>query len=361
MATAAELDAWKELLKGQTLKGYELLECIGTGNFGLVFESIKQTTGSRFAVKVLIPGSNAGAVLDFENEALLLRKLNPCDGVITFVDGGEESISVTANGVTVPLPVRFHVLTIASGSVNELTEDPATRSSLDWIERLQMWRGAVKSAHQMHIAGVAHRDLKSDNCLMMVTGDVTRIRLGDLGRGKDLSLPATGPADQYIAGRGDIRFAPPEFLWVQGGDRAADFLAADYYGLGSLLVELATGHPVSALVFGDVRTVLQQAAQEHARGRHGDLSTLTLRYHRVIEEVVDLMPKSVRDDARVLLRSMCSPLPRNRLARALYRRDRLQKYPLDWVLKRIDIMIRRLAIDAREQRRSTERLERAAS
>jgi hypothetical protein len=168
------------------------------------------------------------------------------------------------------------------------------------------------------------------------------------------------PIGAYVQGRGDLRFAAPEFLWLQGGDTASDFLAADYYGLGSLLVELATGQPLTSLALGDVGAVLRQAAVDLQRGQTSDLATLNLKYRRVIADVMDLMPKAIQQDAQVLLASLCEPIPTERLARPPYQRDRHAE-PLEWVLRRADIMIRRLEIDAREERRIARRLERAAS
>ncbi|TFB63514.1 hypothetical protein E3N86_04895 [Cryobacterium sp. Hz7] len=360
MANEAEREAWKSILTGQRLGGYELEVCLGAGFFGLVFEAQNLATSARFAVKVLLPSSDPGAIVDFENEAILLQKLNGCDGVITYVDGGQESIDMVAHGVTVPMPIRFHVLAVASGSVDELILDPVARSELDWTERIRIFRGAVKGVHQMHLAGVAHRDLKSSNCLLMVSGGTTRLRLGDLGRAKDLRSPPTMLTDDYLRGRGDLRFAAPEFLWLQGGDSASDFMAADYYGLGSLLVELATGQPLTSLALGNVFAVLRQAKLDFQRGQTGDLTTLNLQYRRVIAEVLDVMPKSIQNDARVLLASLCDPLPTERLVHSPYNRDRHLE-PLEWVLRRADIMIRRLEIDAREERRIARKLERAAS
>ncbi|WP_104087447.1 protein kinase family protein [Cryobacterium sp. N19] len=360
MATQAERDAWKSILLGQRLGDYEIQAYLGAGFFGLVFEAQNLSTNARVAVKVLLPSSGPGAIVDFENEAVLLQKLNGCDGVITYVDGGQESIDMVAHGVTVPMPIRFHVLAVASGSVDELILDPVERSKLDWTERIRIFRGAVKSVHQMHLAGVAHRDLKSSNCLLMVNGSTTKLRLGDLGRAKDLRSPPTMLMDDYIQGRGDLRFAAPEFLWLQGGDTASDFMAADYYGLGSLLVEIATGQPLTSLALGNVGAVLHQAAIDLQRGQTGDLATLNLQYRRVIAEVMDLMPRSIQRDAQVLLASLCDPLPTERLAHSPCHRDRHLE-PLEWVLRRADIMIRRLEIDAREERRIARKLERAAS
>jgi serine/threonine protein kinase len=168
----------------QSLGEYKL-ECdLGSGNFGVVFEAVHERTGGRFAVKVLTPTSDAGAVVDFENEGVLLKQLNPCAGVINFVDGGVHAFEVHGPGGTpVPIDMRYHVMSQASGSLDELTLDPVLRSELRSDERLKLWRSTVKGLMQMHQHGVAHRDLKCSNCLLHVAKSDTQVRFGDLGRG----------------------------------------------------------------------------------------------------------------------------------------------------------------------------------
>jgi serine/threonine protein kinase len=359
-AATGPLDPWANLLLAKGLGDYELKECIGQGHFGFVFAATNRTTSSRVAVKVLGPGAQSTDALDFDNEGKLLQRLNGCDGVISYVDGGTETITFNSGGIDLPLPIRYHVLTLASASAEELTLNPDIRNGWDWAERLGVWRGAVKGVHQMHLNGVAHRDLKSSNVLLMIHGKTVRARLGDLGRSRNLNLAPTLTAEEYLIGRGDLSHAPPEFLWFQGGATAADFLAADYYGLGSLLVELVTGHPISSLAMGNFRTVVNQAHQDHQLGLHGDLSALRARYRTVIAEAAEAMPVSIRSDARIVLANLCDPLPSERLRTAPFSHDRLLQNPLEWVLRRADIMIHRIQRDAIEERRNARRLERSA-
>jgi serine/threonine protein kinase len=207
-----------------TLGGYRLEKYIDKGGFGYVFQVTRLDTSTSFAMKVLSPASDAAAHFDFDNEGALLKKLNPCSSVINLVDSGFESVPVTlASGSAVPLPVKYHVLSLASGSLNELIQSPDMLTKLAWLERVSLWRGAVKGVHQMHLKSVAHRDLKSSNCLLMVVGAKSDVRLADLGRSKDFSQMPEHPANAYLGGRGDARFAPPEYLLLQGGSTEADF------------------------------------------------------------------------------------------------------------------------------------------
>ncbi|GAA1059124.1 protein kinase domain-containing protein [Agromyces bracchium] len=350
---------WVAILTGQNFGPYTLERFLGAGTFGLVFEAVNHSTNGRFAVKVLIPGANAEAILDFQNEGILLQQLNSCEGVIGYVDGDVHHIDMCTGiaGVIVPMAVHYHVLTMASGSLDELISNPVARARLGWIEKLKIWRSAVKALHQMHLRAVAHRDLKSSNCLLMIRQNQTHARWADLGRAKDMRSPASRAPVEYLHGRGDMRFAPPEYLYLQGGSAAEDFIAADYYGLGSLLVELISGHPMSSLALGDIRAILTEAELDLIAGRRRDLSSLDLKFRKVIADLVEVLPRSIQVDVKVLLSTLCHPVAKARLTRSPYRRDRLNRDGLEWILRRVDILIKRLEIEHRAAARSNNRLE----
>ena len=181
-------DPWIALLLGQPLGGYQLVNCIGVGGFGYVFEASHAQSGARVAIKVLKHGVAGEDVVDFENEGKLLRRLAKCNGVIKYIEGGIEKVQLQSIvGVTVPVDVQYHVLPIASGSVDELILDASARKNLAWVDRVGIWRDVVVTVKQMHEMGVAHRDLKSSNCLLMVRGSATGVRFADMGSAKDLS------------------------------------------------------------------------------------------------------------------------------------------------------------------------------
>lgn len=354
-----KVDPWIEILDGQQFGKYKVGSHLGGGGFGLVFEAENVETGGIFAIKILRPGAPAEDVVDFENEGVLLRQLSSCSGTINILDGGASS-EVIINGASVPLPVQFHILTRASGSVNELLLDPISRAKLGWIELLGFWRDVILAVRQMHQKGVAHRDLKCDNCLLLVSRNLSSVKLTDLGRGKDFNLQPSRPLQDYVVGRGQLMHSPPEYLLFQGGASADDFVAADYYGIGSILIELVTGQPMSVLAMGDIGSVLEAGQRDFTAGRRADLRGFIPSYRNAISIVVDQMPKAIQLDAQAILAHLCNPDPRARLARGPFSRDRLSRNNLDWVLRRTDIMIRRLEIERRDSRQRTEKLRRTA-
>ncbi|MCC4248444.1 MULTISPECIES: protein kinase domain-containing protein [Microbacterium] len=345
-------DPWVALLLGQPFGSYRLVGCIGIGGFGYVFEAEHLDSGGRVAIKILKHGVAGDDVVDFENEGRLLRALAKCSGVINYIDGGTEQVQLRSLiGVTVPVDVRYHVLPIASGSLDELVSDALARRDLGWADRIGMWRDTVVALKQMHDLGIVHRDLKSSNCLLMVRGSSAGVRLADLGRAKNLAQSPSRSIADYVNGRGDLRFAPPEYLLFQGGYEAADFIAADYYGVGSILVELITGFPMTASAMGDVRAVMGQAQADISMGRKRPLASLSMQYRSAVDDVIENVPRIIRDDLRVVLEYLCNPEPFRRVTSGPFSKDRAARHPLDWVIRRADIMIRRIEIQSREERR----------
>ena len=339
---------WETFLVGQVLGGYKVDACVGGGNFGLVFEVTNVKTGSHFAMKVLIPNSDAGATADFDSEGVLLGKLNKCSNVINLIESGTASIQVqVSNGPSAPLLFKYHVLSLASGALEEVLVDPVHRNSVPWLERLTHWRGAIKGVHQMHLNTVAHRDLKSSNCLLMLRGGETEVRIADLGRSKDFSNPASLQLQDYLSGRGDRRFAPPEYLWLQGGDTEKDFRNADLYGLGSLFVELATGQPMTALAIGNWASAFKQGHLDYQAGTHRDLATLRPQFRRAAQEIADELPAVIRHEAVTLVRQLCDPVPAERQPRRFPGRRVVPDDGLSWLLRRADILSRRLSVEIR--------------
>ncbi|WP_102144713.1 protein kinase domain-containing protein [Mycobacterium hubeiense] len=353
------MSPWATGLLGEVINGYRICRYLGGGGFGLVFEATNISTGSSFALKVLEPSSDAQAAAEFDSEGVLLKKLLNRSGVINWIESSTAMLPVSLpSGAAAHLPVKYHVMALASGALDEVLDDPARRAAIPWEERISHWRGAVLGVHQMHLSKVAHRDLKSGNCLLMVNKGNTELRLTDLGRAKDFSLPPTLSADVYASGRGDVRFAPPEYLWLQGGLAETDFRMADLYGLGSLLVELATGQPMTGLAigsWGDIQKMRMQGVQDRQKGVKRDIATLRPKFYRAIEHVAVEFPPAIRDEGVRLLRQLCDPEPSRRTYKSMGRIPKDPDAGCLWLLDRADIMLKRLKLEnkgSRSTRRS---------
>lgn len=344
---------WINTLVGRAIDGYRVDHCLDTGNFGMVFAVTRLDTEAEFAMKILPASNNTSNAAEFETEGLLLAKLVKCSNVISVVDTGDASIPMLTgaapNLIEIPFPIKYIVMSLASGNLQELTGDPSRLAGLAWKERISLWRGAIKGLHQMHLKSVAHRDLKSSNCLLVVQGNQTEVRLADLGRSKDYTTAHSTPPETYLAGRGDRRFAPPENLLYQGGYDAEAFRSSDLYGIGSLLTELATGHPMTALAFGPWHDVVEQGKRDLATGYSRDLRTLRPQFRRAIAEIGEQFPAIIRHDGTAILTQLCDPLPEARGPGALARSSR-REHGLEWLLRKADIMAKRLSVDKRRNK-----------
>lgn len=341
------MEFWVSGLLGQVIDEYHIESYLGDGNFSLVFEVSEVATAKRFAMKVLGPWSDAAANSDFHNEGRLLQTLSPCSHIITWAGSGTATVRIDRGGLTTPLTVSYHIMTLAEGTLEELVLNPARRASLSWGDKLQLWRDVIIGVHQMHLHRIAHRDLKSSNCLVITRSGQTEIRLADLGRSKVFNAPQLSLPMTYATGCGDTWFAPPEHLWFQGGSAEADFRNADLYGIGSVFVELATGHPMTALAIGsahDASGRRTNCANDYANNKTNDLAVLRPRFHETIEHVAACLPRGIRSQAASLLRQLCDPVPTERLPG----NDAVRKAPdvtLRWLLDRADHLIRDSKVD----------------
>jgi serine/threonine protein kinase len=334
---------------------YRTTDVRGTGQFSAVFRAIDETTGSNMAVKVLSGfSSDPVSTLEFEGELELLQSLTSAANVVDLLDFGEQimdvHVTVTA-GVSLPmqLKVRYLVLELADASLDAAL---AAGAKLTWLERCKTFRQVVRGVHQMHTSYCVHRDAKSDNTLLFSEGGETIAKVADLGRSRDCRKPARFALIAYDTGRGDYRFAPPELLWHLGHDDAISYMQVDLYHLGSILFELVTGFGITAFALGDFRPILSHASKlgsEAARradyaARRGELrSRFDLAYAAFEAQI----PPQLRPVLGPVLRQLTDPDPTRRLP-LIPPGSRLPRaWDLQWLLRRIDVAIKVLEIEAR--------------
>jgi serine/threonine protein kinase len=333
-------DPLADLYLGETLANrYEIREFIAAGGFCLVFEARDLIANLDVAVKILKPGATADAIQEFETEGQLLELLRPRSHVLNLLGAASNSdtITVLKPGLStpLPLPVLFIVVELADACLVDLV---ANRADLTWMARLGLFRDVVLGVHQMHIGLVVHRDIKSENAVVRPSGQAC---VADLGRGRNLREPARFLADQYVAGRGDLRFAPPELLHLAGSEDAIVFRRADTFLLGSTLFELCTGQGITGFVYGNPRALLTAAVGIDPARRATEYLARVAEHRARFEPAFLLaeqeLPAHLRYEAGRLLRQLCDPDPKLREQR--YRADIKQPvWGLNWLLRRVDVL-----------------------
>ncbi|MBB3043449.1 hypothetical protein [Nocardioides soli] len=89
---------------------YMLDEYIDAGGFGIVYRGRNVVTDAVVAVKVLDPekAGHPDVSAEFQNEGVLLQKLQGRSHVINWFESGAQTVQVTLGGVCLPIPVSFH-------------------------------------------------------------------------------------------------------------------------------------------------------------------------------------------------------------------------------------------------------------
>jgi eukaryotic-like serine/threonine-protein kinase len=356
---------------GTTLGGrYRVDADIGDGNFSGVFRATDQNTGREVAVKILTIRSTQSpeARLEFDGERRLLGMLAGASHVVGLLGHGTHQLQLVASPgeSVVTIDVPFLVLELADASLAELL---LQRHRLPWSVRLQLFRDLVKGVHQMHLARMVHRDVKSENGLVHSAPQCAKV--ADLGRAKHIAEPPRFIAEAYVAGRGDLRFAPPELLWLCGGEDVTEMARVDLFLLGSLLYEVATGVGITGIVFTDPLKIQAAAATLAPDARRADLKSRLGELTQQMMPAYDLfaleIPPHLREPALGLLRQLTHPDPLKRVPG--YRRRTLNPWDLQWLLKKVDVLIaleayvngHRARITRRRRRPAQARKSRAAT
>ncbi|HXG75872.1 MAG TPA: BTAD domain-containing putative transcriptional regulator [Gaiellaceae bacterium] len=203
------------LESGRALRGYELREEVGRGDYGIVYRAYQPSVGREVAVKVIQPelANRLEFVRGFEAEARTVARLEH-PHVVSLYDYWRDPDGAY-------LVMRW----LRGGSLRQALErgpwnlEPALRL----VEQVA---GALAYAHRQ---GVAHANVKPANVLLDDDGNAYLSDFGIAARLASGSEEAAGP-------RSSPAYVPPEALAGEQPDARADL-----YCLGLLVFELLTG------------------------------------------------------------------------------------------------------------------------
>ena len=238
-------------LEGRTIADkYKVLQLIGSGGMGTVWEGVHTTLGTRVAIKFIKPqfASQPEARARFEIEARAAAKLKTKHAVLVYDYG------VTPDG----LP--YIVMEFLDGQ--SLSDSIIERGPLPAREVGQIIGQAARALAKAHAAGIVHRDLKPDNIYLArsdepVEGLPYVVKLVDFGIAKILEEPPKeGEAPRPMGGPtregtviGTPNFMAPEQLAVGG----APGPLTDLWSLGACTFAAMTGRlPFEGDVLGDI-------------------------------------------------------------------------------------------------------------
>ena len=247
-----------ENLLGVTLKGrWKILERVDHGD---------EHTGSTFSVgyraedlnkrgeTVFIKVLNLGKILQYTPPAEFISEMARCSTkfayeqkiltkckskqmqhVVLPIDDGAERIA----GYEPLDVVSYIVFPLADGGdVRKLIE---IGDDLDVAWALRSLHQSAVGLHELHTAGIAHRDVKPSN-VMVFDKENKLCRLGDLGSATAQETPA--PDDQT---HGSILYSAPEIRYGHTGlDWKQGKIAGDMYMFGGLMMSMLFSLSVNA-------------------------------------------------------------------------------------------------------------------
>jgi len=228
-ADGVALEKTDDSLLGQTLAGkYRIDERLSGGGMGTVYRGTHVLMDKTVAVKVLKPSLAADEkiVARFSREARAASKiLHP--HAISVTDFGEGE-----NGVV------FLVMEYLSGqTLKEIIRNEGPMPVARVAEILRQVGGALDAAHA---EGVVHRDLKSDNIMLLSSSGTDYAKVLDFGIAK-IKEPE-GSYDPALTNP-DLVIGTPQYMSPEQCSQSPDIDArSDIYSLGVILYEMLVGH-----------------------------------------------------------------------------------------------------------------------
>jgi eukaryotic-like serine/threonine-protein kinase len=207
-------------VQGEVLAGrYQLMEYLGSGGMGRVWEAWDATLGRVVAVKLLAPLPGDGAAAErFQREAHAAARLT-APGIAAVYDFGR------ASGGRL-----FLVMELVRGQ--SLAAMLSTQGPLAPTRVAELGGQAARALAVAHAGGVVHRDVKPGNLLIAEDGTLKVVDFGIAKVTDDVTEGLTS------AGLGTPSYTSPE----QGMGQPVG-PAADLYALGCVLYEALAGHP----------------------------------------------------------------------------------------------------------------------
>jgi len=228
-ADASVLKRLDDPLLGQTLAGkYKIEKLIKTGGMGAVYRGRHVLMDKTVAIKVLRPSlaGDDAVVARFSREAKAASKISHPHAV-SVTDFGEAE-----NGVV------FLVMEYLDGrTLKEVIVKEGPLSLGRAVEIVRQVAGALDAAHGQ---GVIHRDLKSENIMLVSHNGDEWAKVLDFGIAKILQ-PVGSAADAEIT-QANLVVGTPQYMSPEQCSQSGALDArSDVYSLGIIVHEMLTG------------------------------------------------------------------------------------------------------------------------
>ncbi|MDB5225155.1 MAG: serine/threonine protein kinase [Candidatus Adlerbacteria bacterium] len=220
-------------LIGKVVNGYEIVEFINDGGFGVVYKAEKE--GKLYALKLfreayVLKEYRNGGDNRIQREIDILKSANH-KSLVNYVDNFVTDIDGSAH--------HFLVMEFIDGTNLRTIIDG--KGKLDEKTALQYFNQVLDGLEALHhtpvaegVSGVVHRDLKPENILIDGAGQV---KVSDFGISKIIDFTSITSTGDFIGT--SPYMSPEQIVDSKHVDRRSDV-----YALGVLLYEMLTGqHP----------------------------------------------------------------------------------------------------------------------
>jgi len=255
----------------------------GAGHWSLLVSAWDRDSKKRVALKFYDPLRRQDAYRwrCFQREAELLPRFVGQPDILQCVaplSQFEEFVRHESSHVEFPITFAYYGVELAESDVKEaIVGDRWTAA-----DKLFYFRAMCRAVQRAHRNGVAHRDLKPDNFLIMSDGT---LRLSDFGTARCIGERETALLQEYALPPGHLAYAAPE-IWASLHDvQPAIAFLADIYALGAILFELFSGMQLNVLVFDRETTVALNQAMNAV-----DRSSRIRTYESFVRDMADAHP-----------------------------------------------------------------------
>lgn len=274
-ADGVALETTDDSLIGTTLAGkYRIEARLNEGGMGTVYRGTHVLMEKTVAIKVLRPSLAADEkiVARFSREARAASRISH-PNALTVTDFGEDE-----NGIV------FLVMEFLSGrTLKQLIRDEGPLPLTRVVEIVRQVGDALNAAHTQ---GVVHRDLKSDNIMLVDTMAGDHAKVLDFGIAK-INEPE-GKRDTELTAPNLVIGTPQYMSPEQCSQDSAIDARSDIYSLGVIMYEMLVGHvPFTA---DSPTMVMMKHLQEPVPSVLEERSDLPASIGRVIARAMAKLP-----------------------------------------------------------------------
>ncbi len=252
---------------GRRVGAYLIVNVIGSGGMGTVFEAVQEQPHRTVALKVMRRGvTSRSALRRFVEEAQILARLRHPSIAQVYEAGTYDDGSGAA-----PFFAMEHIPEART------IIDFANANDLGTRQRLELFVQVCEAVHHGHQNSIIHRDLKPANILVDSTGHPKVIDFG-VARVTDSDVAVTTLRTDVAQLIGTLQYMSPEQCLGRSGDVDG---RSDVYALGVILFELLSGRLPYDLSQRTVPEAMQVIGQQDAtrlssinRVFRGDLDTI---------------------------------------------------------------------------------------